>query len=173
MISLIVAMDHHRVIGKDNQLPWHLPADLAYFKRVTMGHPIIMGRKTFESIGRPLPGRENIIITRNHSFRPEGCTVIHSVADIQKIAAERENEEIFIIGGAELFRATLPLADRLYITKIAGQFAGDTFFPSFDEREWCLVSSQQGQKDEKNRYDFAFLVYERKRPHSEHGRSLT
>ncbi|WP_183255434.1 type 3 dihydrofolate reductase [Anoxybacteroides tepidamans] len=162
MISLIVAMDRNRVIGKDNKLPWHLPADLAYFKRVTMGHPIIMGRKTFESIGRPLPGRENIVVTRNRSFQPEGCTVIHSIDDIQKIAAERD-EEVFVIGGAELFQASLPFAGRLYITKIDASFPGDTFFPPFHEEDWCLVSSEKGPKDEKNPYDYVFLLYERKR----------
>lgn len=162
MISLIVAMDRNRVIGKDNKLPWHLPADLAYFKRITMGHPIIMGRKTFESIGRPLPGRENIVVTRNRSFQPEGCTVIHSIDDIQKIAAERD-KEVFVIGGAELFQASLPFADRLYITKIDASFPGDTFFPSFYEEDWRLVSSEKGPKDEKNPYDYVFLLYERKR----------
>jgi dihydrofolate reductase len=162
MISLIVAMDNHRVIGKDNKLPWHLPADLAYFKNVTMGHAIVMGRKTFESIGRPLPGRENIIVTRNRSFQPEGCTVIHSIEDIKQIAAER-NDEVFVIGGAELFAVTLPLADRLYITKIEASFPGDTFFPTFNEEDWQLISSEKGTKDEKNPYDYFFLVYERKR----------
>ncbi|QPA32466.1 dihydrofolate reductase [Thermaerobacillus caldiproteolyticus] len=161
MISLIVAMDNSRVIGKDNKLPWHLPADLAYFKKVTMGHPIVMGRKTFESIGRPLPGRENIIVTRNRSFQPEGCTVIHSVEGIKQIAAKR-SDEVFVIGGAELFAAILPLADRLYITKIEANFPGDTFFPVFNEAEWRLISCEKGQKDEKNPYDYFFLVYERK-----------
>lgn len=161
MISLIVAMDNNRVIGKDNQLPWHLPADLAYFKKTTMGHSIVMGRKTFVSIGRPLPGRENIIVTRNHSFQAEGCTVIHSVDDIKVIASKRK-EEVFVIGGAEIFQATLPFADRLYMTKIDAHFPGDTFFPSFDETEWQLISSKKGLKDEKNPYDYTFLVYERK-----------
>jgi dihydrofolate reductase len=154
-------MDNHRVIGKDNKLPWHLPADLTYFKNVTMGHAIVMGRKTFESIGRPLPGRENIIVTRNRSFQPEGCTVIHSIEDIKRIAAEL-NDEVFVIGGAELFAVTLPLADRLYITKIEANFPGDTFFPTFNEAEWQLISSEKGPKDEKNSYDYFFLVYERK-----------
>ncbi|MCL6585986.1 MAG: dihydrofolate reductase [Anoxybacillus sp.] len=161
MISLIVAMDNNRVIGKDNQLPWHLPADLAYFKKTTMGHPIVMGRKTFVSIGRPLPGRENIIVTRNRSFQAEGCTIIHSVADIKTIASERK-EEVFVIGGAEIFQATLPFADRLYITKIDAHFPGDKFFPPFSETDWRLVSSTKGPKDEKNPYDYTFLVYERK-----------
>jgi dihydrofolate reductase len=162
MISHIFAMDQNRVIGKDNRLPWHLPADLAYFKKVTMGHAIVMGRKTFESIGRPLPGRENVIVTRDRSFQPEGCKVLHSIEEVKQFAAMRD-DEVFVIGGAELFRATLPVADRLYITKIEASFPGDTFYPAFDESEWQLVSYTKGIKDEKNPYDYAFIVYERKR----------
>jgi dihydrofolate reductase len=162
MISHIVAMDQNRVIGKDNRLPWHLPADLAYFKKVTMGHAIVMGRKTFESIGRPLPGRENLIVTRNRSFQLEGCKVLHSIEEVKQFA-EKRNDEVFVIGGAELFQATLPFADRLYITKIEASFPGDTFYPAFDESEWQLVSYTKGIKDEKNPYDYAFIVYERKR----------
>jgi dihydrofolate reductase len=157
-----VAMDQNRVIGKDNQLPWHLPADLAYFKRVTMGHPIVMGRKTFASIGRVLPGRENIIVTRNKSFSHEGCTILHSIEEI-KTFAEKHKGEVFVIGGAEIFKETLPFADRLYITKIEAKFPGDTFFPNFNEEDWKLVSTEKGPKDEKNPYDYYFLVYERKR----------
>jgi dihydrofolate reductase len=161
MISHIVAMDQNRVIGKENRLPWHLPADLAYFKKVTMGHAIIMGRKTFESIGRPLPGRENVIITRNQSFQAKGCTVIHSIEEVRQFAA-KHNDEVFVIGGAELFRATFPFAERLYVTKIEASFSGDTFYPAFDESEWQLVSYTKGIKDEKNPYDYTFIVYERK-----------
>jgi dihydrofolate reductase len=159
MISLIVAMDNNRVIGKENRLPWHLPADLAYFKRVTMGHPIIMGRKTFESIGRVLPGRENVILTRDHAFQQEGCTIIHSVDEIKQIALQ--HDEVFVIGGAEVFKATLPIADRLYITKIDASFQGDTFFPNYNETEWKLIFNEKGKKDEKNPYDYYFRVYER------------
>lgn len=148
-MSHIVAMDENRVIGKDNGLPWHLPADLAYFKRVTMGHAIVMGRKTFEAIGRPLPGRENIVVTRNRSFRPEGCLVLHSLDEVKQWAAGRNDEEVFIIGGAELFQATMPLADRLYVTKIFASFPGDTFYPPISEQEWEIVSYTQGTIDEK------------------------
>ncbi len=121
MISFIVAMDKNRVIGKDNELPWHLPADLKFFKKLPMGHPIVMGRKTHESIGKPLPGRENIIVTRNQEYKAEGCIIIHSVDELIKFAAG-ENEEIFVIGGAELFKTVFPFADRLYITEIDHQF---------------------------------------------------
>lgn len=159
MISLLVAMDNNRLIGRDNDLPWHLPADLAYFKRVTMGKAIIMGRKTFESIGRPLPGRENIIITRNIEFKADGCKVIHSVEEILEM--NQYDKELFIIGGAEIFKEILPHADRLYITEIDAIFSGDTFFPEFSSKEWKESSSEKGPRDEKNPYDYDFVVYER------------
>ncbi|WP_026562615.1 dihydrofolate reductase [Bacillus sp. J37] len=160
MISLIVAMDKHRLIGRDNQLPWHLPQDLAYFKKVTMNHKIIMGRKTFESIGRPLPGRENIIITRDSTYSQEGCTILHSIDEILKLSS-RSNEELFVIGGAEIFKEILSVSDRLYITEIDDVFEGDTYFPDRKETEWKKISIEKGTKDEKNPYDFEFVVYEK------------
>ena len=160
MISFIVAMDENQVIGKNNQLPWHLPEDLKFFKRVTMGHPIAMGRKTHESIGRILPGRENIIITRQHDYRCEDGTVFYQIGDFIEYCRGR-NDEIFVIGGAEIFRETLPFADRLYITLIHEQFEGDTFFPELKEEDWMLVSSEHGIKDEKNPYDYEFQIYHR------------
>ncbi|WP_096202527.1 dihydrofolate reductase [Bacillus sp. FJAT-45350] len=161
MISFIVAMDTNRVIGKDNDLPWKLPADLAYFKKVTMGNPILMGRKTHESIGRPLPGRDNIIITRNENYEAEGCIVVHSTEEIKKLEQER-SDEIFVIGGAEIFKETLPIADKLYITLIHEEFDGDTFFPEIDMKQWKLISSEKGIVDEKNIHEHEFLIYERK-----------
>lgn len=162
MISFIVAMDNNRLIGKNNDLPWHLPADLKYFKRITMGHPIVMGRKTFESIGRILPGRENIVITRNKDFSYEGCTIFHSIdAFLDRIQSD-ESEEYFVIGGSEIFHALFPKADRLYITKINDEFEGDTYFPPFSLDEWELVSQEKGPKDEKNPFDYEFLVFDRK-----------
>ncbi|MEH7373494.1 dihydrofolate reductase [Neobacillus drentensis] len=161
MISFIVAMDENRVIGKDNQLPWHLPEDLKFFKRVTMGHPIAMGRKTHESIGRVLPGRENIVITRQVNYQSEDCTVFYSIEDFVK-NSKKQSEEIFVIGGAEIFNETFEFADRLYITLIHEKFAGDTFFPEFDGSKWELVSSEKGLMDEKNPYDYEFKIYERK-----------
>ncbi len=154
-------MDKNRVIGKDNDLPWRLPADLAYFKKVTMGHPIVMGRKTYESIGRPLPGRENIIITRNQNYSAEGCTVLHSLDDVKKVIDD-STKEVFIIGGAEIFKEAFPIADKLYITHIDEAFEGDTYFPAFSDQEWKEVSREKGVKDEKNPYDYYFSVYERK-----------
>ncbi|CAK6475097.1 dihydrofolate reductase [Peribacillus castrilensis] len=161
MISLIVAMDQNRVIGKNNKLPWHLPADLQYFKKVTMGHPIVMGRKTFESIGRVLPGRENVIVTRNQEFKAEGCVVLHDIAQI-KMFADNHEEEVFVIGGAEIFKEILPFTDRLYITEIHETFEGDTFFPEIDENEWDEISSKPGSIDEKNRFAHDFIILQKK-----------
>jgi dihydrofolate reductase len=161
MISLIWAMDENRVIGYHNQLPWRLPADLKFFKRVTMGHPIMMGRKTFESIGKPLPGRENIIITRDETYQPDGCTVMNSIEEFMAYAKQKELE-VFVIGGAEIFKEIFPAADRLYLTMIHHQFEGDTYFPVFDIDKWELQTREVGPKDEKNPYDYEFLIYKRK-----------
>lgn len=158
MISLLWAMDENRAIGRNNQLPWHLPEDLKYFKRVTIGKPIAMGRKTYDSIGRPLPGRENIVITRNQGVTIEGCTVIHDVKDLLK----RDDEELFVIGGAEIFKEIIPFADRLYVTEIREEFEADTFFPEYNLSDWELIESTLGIKDEKNPYNYEFLVYQRK-----------
>ncbi|HEU4964630.1 MAG TPA: dihydrofolate reductase [Bacilli bacterium] len=158
-ISLIVAMDENRLIGQDNRLPWHLPNDLQYFKKVTMGKPVIMGRKTFESIGRPLPGRRNIILTRQQGYRVEGCEVIHSLEELK--AYQHTSDEVFCIGGAEIFHEILPYADRLYITRIYASFEGDAYFPEIDESQWKVVSSEEGATDEKNREAHTFFVYER------------
>lgn len=158
MISLLWAMDKNRGIGLNNELPWRLPEDLKYFKRVTMGKPIAMGRKTYDSIVRPLPGRENIVITRRQGLTIEGCTVIHDVKELVK----RKEDELFVIGGAEIFKEILPYADRLYITEIYEEFEADTFFPEIDLTDWELIQSNPGIKDEKNPYDYEFFVYQRK-----------
>lgn len=160
MISLMWAMDENRVIGKNNQLPWHLPEDLKYFKRVTMGCPIVMGRKTFDSIGRVLPGRENVIMTRDVHYVQDGCKILHSVDELKQYS--KDKDEVFVIGGAEIFKETLTIADQLYITAIHHEFPGDTFFPAFPMDEWELVSSETGVKNEQNPYDYEFLVYRRK-----------
>ncbi|WP_461201403.1 dihydrofolate reductase [Anoxybacillus sp. TBDG-1] len=162
LISIIVAMDRNRVIGYNNTLPWYLPADLAYFKRVTMGHPIVMGRKTFVSIGRPLPGRINIILTRDKTFLVNSnVQVIHSMDHIRQI--EQQYGHVFIIGGAQVFEQAMSLADRLYVTHIDATFTGDTFFPPIDEKQWALRTARQGVQDEKNRYPHTFCIYERAR----------
>jgi dihydrofolate reductase len=157
-ISFMVAMDIQQAIGLGNDLPWRLPADLAYFKRKTLNHTILMGRKTYESIGKPLPQRTNVVITRNEGFTAEGCIVVHSV---EEAAAQFAGEELFVIGGAEIFRLFMPVVDRLYITLIEHEFEADTFFPDFDIEEWTLVSSEDGVTDEKNPYTYTFLVYEK------------
>lgn len=161
MISLIWAMDENRVIGLHNELPWRLPEDLKFFKRVTIGHPIAMGRKTYESIGKPLPGRENIVITRDESFHPDGCVVMNSIQDFFEYE-DRLDGEVFVIGGAEIFKEVLPKADKLYLTMIHEQFEGDTFFPVFHIDQWELESREIGLKNEKNPYDYEFLIYKRK-----------
>jgi len=158
MISLIVAMGRNRVIGQNNQMPWHLPNDLQHFKNTTRGHTVVMGRKTFESIGRPLPDRRNIVLTRQTDYAPAGVEVVHTLDELHFPA----DEEVFIIGGSEIFSAFLPVADRLYITYIEGAFTGDTFFPPYDRNEWKLIYLRNGIQDEKNTHPHAFVTYERK-----------
>ncbi|HEY5585382.1 MAG TPA: dihydrofolate reductase [Ruminiclostridium sp.] len=157
MISIIFAMGKNNAIGYSNKMPWYLPEDFAYFKRVTMGQPVIVGRKTFESIGRPLPGRINIVITTSTSFSHDGCIVVDSV---DKAIEYTKDKEAFIIGGAEIYKSFLPIADKLYITEIDKAFEADTFFPEIDYSKWKLVSSRTGVKNEKNPFDYKFLVYE-------------
>lgn len=160
MISIIVAMDENKLIGQKNDLPWRIPADLAYFKKTTLGHPVLMGRKTFESIGKPLPGRENIVLTRNEQFTNEGVTVIHSLDDVLTSEAYAD-QNLFIIGGAEIFKEFLHIADKLYVTKIHDTFEGDTYFPEFKEEMYKIVYREKGPKDEKNPYDYEFLIFEK------------
>ncbi|ANX13443.1 dihydrofolate reductase [Fictibacillus arsenicus] len=157
MISFVVAMDENRAIGKDNDLPWYLPNDLKHFKKTTMGKPIVMGRKTYESIGKPLPGRENIVVTRDQSYEAEGTTIVHSVDEVLQINAE----EICVIGGSEIFKQFLPVADRLYITEIHHTFEADTYFPELNDNEWKEVSRTEGIVDEKNKYPHELVVYEK------------
>jgi len=161
MISLIWAMDDNRVIGHNNALPWHIPEDLKFFKKVTMGKPIAMGRKTWDSIGRPLPGRENIVITRNQSFTCDSCTVLNSV-DALVENSKVKMDEIFVIGGEEIFKLVLPFANRLYITRIHAEFEGDTYFPPLNMDEWKLLSKEKGINEEKHPFDYDFEIYDRK-----------
>jgi dihydrofolate reductase len=157
-ISFIFAMDRNRAIGVNNKLPWHLPGDLKFFKNVTMGHPILMGRKTYESIGKPLPGRRNVILTQNTAYQAEGCEVIHSVDEA--IEAFRD-QELFVIGGAEIFKLFTSHVNRMYITYIEDEFEADTFMSDLDLSNWTLVSSEQGERNEKNPYEYYFRIYER------------
>lgn len=158
-LSIIVAMDRNRVIGKDDTLPWHISADLKNFKKITMGKPIVMGRKTHESIGRPLPGRENIIITRDKTYQAEGCTVLHSIDEIFEHC--KDVEEVMITGGSEIYKHTLDQATRLYLTEVHTEVEGDTFFPEFDRKQWNEVSREEFDSDEKNEFDYSFLILER------------
>lgn len=160
MISMIAAMAEGRVIGEGGSMPWHLPADLQHFKKITSGHPILMGRKTFDSIGRPLPKRRNIVLTRDKSFSAEGVEVIHDFSSVTSLM--KEEEEFFVIGGATIYEQLLPKAERLYITDIHHSFNGDTFFPAIDRKNWVAISEEKGIVDEKNQYPHTFLVYERK-----------
>ncbi|MDU0203141.1 MULTISPECIES: dihydrofolate reductase [Paenibacillus] len=157
-ISFIFAMDRNRAIGVNNTLPWHLPGDLKFFKAVTMGHPILMGRKTYESIGRPLPGRRNVILTQNTEFRAEGCEVIHSVDEAVQAF---KDQELFVIGGAEIFRLFAEKVDRMYITFIEHEFEADTYMSELDLSDWTLLSSEQGERNEKNPYEYYFRIYQR------------
>jgi dihydrofolate reductase len=161
MISAIVAVAKNAVIGKEDGLPWYLPAELARFKQVTMGHPIIMGRKTHESIGRALPGRTNIVLTRSRDFSAEGCVVVQSLKQAIEEAKKAEGaDEIFIIGGESIYMEAMPLLDRIYLTKVDAKVDGDKFF-RFDEKDWKQVSSEKHEKDDKNQYNFEFLLLER------------
>ena len=156
-LSMIAAVARNGVIGDGNKLPWRLPADQAYFKQTTMGHSVIMGRKTFESIGKPLPGRKNIVLTRDRNFRADGCIAVHSPEEALRIAGE----EPFVIGGTEVYNLFWPYADKLYITFIDESFEGDATFPEIDPGEWTLVSEQPGTLDERNRHPHSFRVYQR------------
>jgi dihydrofolate reductase len=157
-ISLIVAVAENGVIGKDNGLPWHLSHDLRRFKRLTMGHHLIMGRRTWESVGKPLPGRINVVVTRDTDFRAEGAVVVHSVPDA---LALDDDEEMFIGGGAEIFRAALPQVERAYLTLVHATPEGDTFFPEVDWSQWRLVEREDHPADEKNDFPYSFITYER------------
>lgn len=158
-VSLIVAMTPDRIIGRDGGMPWHLPADLKRFRELTMGHPMIMGRRTFESLGRILPGRRHIVITRNPGFKCSGVDVARSLDDALALAADCD--EIFVIGGAQVFREALPLADRLYVTLIAADIKGDTFSPQFDKNAWGEVAREECAPGDDSPYPLTFLSFER------------
>jgi len=157
--SLIVAIAENGVIGFENKLPWHLPADLLYFKKLTLNKTVIMGRRTYESIGKPLPNRKNVIVTRQKNFMVQGCEVVHSLED----ALEKyKNDEVMIIGGASLYKESLPYVNRMYLTFVKANVKGDTYFPEFDSKDWQEISRQDHEPDVKNPYAYSFVVYERK-----------
>jgi dihydrofolate reductase len=165
-LSIIVAMANNHAIGKDNQLLWHLPEDLKYFKRMTMGKPMIMGRKTFESIGKPLPGRLNIVVTRQQDWKFDGVKVVHSIDAAKKLAEAQAYidgvEEIMLIGGAELYKTSLDHADKLYVTRVDADIEGDAFFPKIDADQWQEIAREEYKASDSalktNPYDYAFTI---------------
>jgi len=162
MITIIAAIGKNNELGKDNQLLWHLPEDLKYFKKMTMGHPIIMGRKTYESIGKPLPNRTNIVVSRKEDWFEEGILIVPSIKDAIK-HAKKINEQIFIIGGGNIYEQTIDLADCLKITQVDFQTKADAFFPKIDENIWQKTDEIHHPKDEKNAYNFSFQTWERRK----------
>lgn len=161
IVSIIVAMDSQGGIGKDNRLPWRLSSDLKRFKELTMGHHLILGRKTFESIGRPLPGRTMIVVSRNAEYRAADCIIAHSVEQALQLAAAAGESEAFVGGGAEIYRAALPSADRIYLTEVEAAVAADTFFPELDRSGWRETKTVTQSADEKNQFATVFRVLER------------
>ncbi|MGA2655314.1 MAG: type 3 dihydrofolate reductase [Gammaproteobacteria bacterium] len=160
MISLIAAMTKDHAIGKDNRIPWHLSADLKYFKKMTLHKPIIMGRRTFESLGKALPERTNIVVTQQDDFKAQGCEIAHSLHQAIKMASPAP--EIMIIGGGQLYQEAIKIANRMYLTLIDTDTKGDTFFPKWNENEWHEISRETHHKDAENPYDYSFVVLERK-----------
>lgn len=159
--SLVVAMDRNRVIGRDNALPWKLPEELAHFKRVTMGHPVIMGRRTWESIGKPLPGRHNIVVTRNADYAAPGCTVVNSLDAAWQAAGDAD--EACVIGGTSLFEEALASAERIHLTEVEAEVEGDTWFPAFDRASWREREVARHPADARHAYPFRVLLLERDR----------
>jgi dihydrofolate reductase len=163
--SMIVAMAQNRVIGRNNKLPWYLPNDLKYFKQVTMGLPIVMGRKTYESIGKPLPGRTNIVVTRNESWSMDGVKVVHSLEQAFELAASIAEidgrDEVMIIGGDQIYQSALPLVDRIYLTEVHAEVEGDAYFPDFDRDHWNVVGCEDFAAEDPNPYDYSFVVLDR------------
>mgnify|MGYP006298003909 CR=1 FL=1 len=156
-IAIVVAVGEDRTIGKDGDLPWHLPAELQHFKRTTMGKPIVMGRNTHESIGTALPGRTNIVVTSQHDYEADGCVVVHSIEEAIERAATEDPDEVMIIGGASIYQQVLDRVDRLYLTVVHDTFDGDVFFPPLDGDDWHVVSSDHHRADDDNPYDYTTL----------------
>lgn len=160
IVSLVAAMAENRVIGRDGRLPWHLPADMRFFRRLTTGHTVIMGRKTFESMDGPLPNRRNVVLSRQTGYHPSGATVVSDLAQGLELATGEP--EVFVVGGAEIYRLALPLTDRIYLTVVHTTVEGDTVFPQFDSMEWELVADHRHPADEQNLFDYSFRRYERR-----------
>jgi len=162
IVSIIVAMDEKRGIGAQNRLPWRLSSDLKRFRELTMGHHIIVGRKTFESIGKPLPGRQTIVVTGNSNFEAPGCLIAHSLEEAIALAEERGEQEVFVCGGAAVYAQALPIADRLYLTLVHAETEADTLFPEWEQDKWIERESFHHRADEKNQYSFTFKLLARR-----------
>jgi len=161
LISLIAAVAENGVIGRNNEMVWNLPDDFKYFKQTTSGHPIVMGRKTFESLGKPLPNRVNIVITRNADYHPAETVVTRSLDEALDKALHTQSPETFVIGGAEIYRQAISRADRLYLTEVKGTFEGDTYFPDFNRTDWREVSRRHHPADDRHTVAFDFVIWER------------
>lgn len=167
IISLIAAHTLNRVIGRNNDLPWKLPQDMKFFMQTTKGHHVVMGRRNYDSLPakfRPLPERVNLVLTRQENFKAEGCRVVHTLNEAIQIAREAGEEELFMIGGAEIYAMSLPIADKLYLTEIQAELEGDTFFPEFDQSQWKRVVLDHHPIDDKHQYAFDFVRYDRLKP---------
>jgi dihydrofolate reductase len=161
LISLLVAAAENNVIGKENRLPWHLPKDLKYFKNITWGMPVMMGRKTFESFNKPLSGRRNIVITRQPDWTRQGVVVVKSLTAALDASSDTDAKEVFVIGGGEIFREIFPDAGRIYMTRVHAEVSGDVFFPEIDPDKWKLEKSMHMSKDDRHAFDFSFEQWER------------
>jgi len=163
MIVLMAAMGRNRELGFGNKLPWHLPDDLKRFKEITRGHSIIMGRKTYESIGKALPERKNIVVTRNAGYQAPGAVVVGSIEEAFKEAGNGGDEDVFVIGGGEIYKLALPYADRMYLTFVDAEIPADTYFPEFNENEWRVTDAVPHEADEKHAHRFVFKTYEKRK----------
>jgi len=161
IISLIVAAATNNAIGKDGKLPWHLPNDMKHFKNLTWGMPIVMGRKTFESLGKSLPGRKNIVISRQPGWKADGTVTVKNIEDALFVAQEADVKEVMVIGGGEIYKSVFEKARRIYLTRVEAEPEADTFFPSIDPQQWWLVSQKNHEADEKNAYNYSFQIWER------------
>jgi len=162
IISAIVAVGHNNVIGSNNKIPWYLPADLKYFKKKTINHTLLMGRKTFQSIGRPLPKRTNIVITRDPFFTASGVLVVHSIEEGLELANQKGAQELFIIGGGQIYKESIPYWDKIYLTEVDIDIEGEVYFPDVDLSDWELLSSESHPPNEKNEYGYTFKVFKNK-----------
>ncbi len=161
IISLVVAASNNNAIGLDGKMPWHLPNDLKHFKNVTWGLPVVMGRKTFDSLGKPLPGRKNIVITRNTAWKNDNAIGVKTIEDALFLAKQMDVKELMVIGGGEIYKLLFEKAKRIYLTRVNAEFEADTFFPAVDEKQWQMISNDTYKADEKNNFDYAFQTWER------------